>query len=126
MSPTNFNEIITTRHHHFRAMSSNARIHRDEVKTIQQAKKKKKELAATLKSACDALIANPKLWYEAEFKPVRSIAYRVTRDPVKYPPPPGLENVGIGESLQLSGGFVDDVYRARIKGRDCLPYSPVL
>ena len=83
-------------------------------------------MAATIKNACDAILLNPSLWNQPHFAPIRHLSYQVTANPLKYPPPPGINGVKLGGQQQLTNGFAKSVYGNTIRIRECVKQSPVL
>ena len=64
-----------------------APVYADDIKRIKKKENLRKQVINTVVRFLDNVLTKPELWSSSDFKPIRDRCYRITSDPVKYPPP---------------------------------------
>ena len=60
--------------------------HRDEEKAARKDKRKRKELVESVSNLRDAILKQPRLWFELDLQKVREFMSKVSSCPHIYPP----------------------------------------
>ena len=64
-----------------------APVYADDIKRVKKKENLRKQVINTVVRFLDNVLTKPELWSSSDFKPIRDRCYRITSDPVKYPPP---------------------------------------